>query len=59
MADANDRRVVTDKPKKQKQSGRKKDALKKQRLSSHRIDEDCHCARFKCFESVCDNQKKI
>ena len=51
MADQ-DTPCVTNKPKKRRSSGRKKDQLKKVRLSSHQTGEDCKCKRFKCFEAT-------
>lgn len=52
MADHEEAPVVTDKPRKRKIKGRRKEKDKKLRLSSHITGPDCECTKLKCFEIV-------
>jgi hypothetical protein len=49
--------VATDKPKKRKIKGRKREIKKLERLRSHRTGDDCRCQR-KCFESVTEEERE-
>ena len=49
---------VTNKPKKRKINGKARDDLKKRRLSSHEIGENCYCQRFKCFEVTTEAERQ-
>lgn len=57
MADYDASPIVTDKPKKRKKNGSKKDIAKKQRLSSHVTGPDCKCHRLKCFQTVSEENR--
>ena len=59
MADYDATPIVTDKPKKGKKNGSKKDIAKKQRLSSHVTGPDCKCIRLKCFQTVKEENRAL
>ena len=57
MEDENLRLEVTDKPRKRPKIGRKREQVKKAKLTAHKTGENCKCTRFKCFESVSENER--
>lgn len=48
---------VTDKPRKRKVIGRKRELAKKKKLSSHVVGDDCKCKRFQCFKKVSPEER--
>ena len=59
MADQTVGPLVTDKPKKRKVIGRKKEIEKKARVSSHETGPDCQCTRLKCFQNVNEQERRV
>ena len=49
---------VTDKPKKRKQHGSKRELKKQQDLKSHVVGTNCNCKNFKCFERTSDVERQ-
>ena len=50
--------TLTDKPRKRKVMGRKRDAEKRRKLSSHETGNDCRCKRLKCFENISHEERQ-
>lgn len=49
----------TDKPKKRKVKGSKKENARKKRLTDHVTGDDCRCTRLKCFENTTVQEREI
>ena len=58
MADRNEGAVETDKPKKRKVEGRKREKLRDERISSHQTGPDCQCSRFECFTNTTEADRR-
>ena len=57
MEDENTQLEVTENPRKRPKKGRKRDSLKKARLSGHVTGRNCECKDLKCFEQVSENEQ--
>ena len=49
---------VTNKTKKREIYDKARDDLKKRRLSSHEIGDNCYCQRFKCFQVTIEAERQ-
>ena len=58
MAEAMDAPTVTNKTNKREIYDKARDDLKKRRLSSHEIGDNCYCQRFKCLEVTTEAERQ-